>query len=82
MLVDLPVDFVSFLPVEFVGDFLGDFDARQLLEDGASDYLSRVCTKLLHTLSFQKVTHFEFSEILKIASLLGKSLFGTTVYIE
>ena len=62
---------------DYVGDFLRDFDAQQLLEDCAPDYLSRVCTKLLHTLSFQKVTHFEFSEILKIASL-----WGTTVYIE
>ena len=69
---------------DYVGDFLGDFDAQQLLEDGASDYLSRVCTKLLHNfiLSCQKVTHFEFSEILKNASLLGTSLYGTTVYIE
>ena len=29
---------------EYVGDFFGNFDAQQLLEDGASDYLSRVCT--------------------------------------
>ena len=31
---------------EYVDAFLGDFDAQQLLEDGASDYLSRVCAKL------------------------------------
>ena len=31
---------------EYVDAFLEDFDAKQLLEDGASDYLSRVRAKL------------------------------------
>ena len=45
-------------------------------------HLHSTCMHLTRTLSCQKVTHFEFSEILINASLLGTSLFGTTVYIE
>ena len=32
---------------EYVGDFLGGLDAAKILEDGASDYLSKVCGKLI-----------------------------------
>jgi len=32
---------------EYVEDFLGDFDAQQLLEDGASDILSQVCKNFI-----------------------------------